>query len=100
MLANRPDIVREDYMNELCVLQDDVPPFPDNQVRLLGGQQGAGHGCWGCGRGVMTILHGDMSPFPCNQPLAVNNFRHDATAPWPLTSVSLPALPLPSRPFR
>ncbi|GAB2222968.1 hypothetical protein Droror1_Dr00017101 [Drosera rotundifolia] len=31
VLANRPDIVREDYMNELCVLQDDVPPF-SNQV--------------------------------------------------------------------
>ncbi|GLI61835.1 hypothetical protein VaNZ11_004341 [Volvox africanus] len=30
VLANRPDIVREDYMNELCVLQDDVPPFPDS----------------------------------------------------------------------
>eukprot|EP01024_Parvocaulis_polyphysoides_P056097 TRINITY_DN5847_c2_g1_i2.p1 TRINITY_DN5847_c2_g1~~TRINITY_DN5847_c2_g1_i2.p1 ORF type:complete len:630 (-),score=81.06 TRINITY_DN5847_c2_g1_i2:444-2333(-) len=29
VLANRPDIVREDYMNELCTLQDDVPPFPD-----------------------------------------------------------------------
>ena len=27
VLANRPDIVREDYMNELVVLQDDVPPF-------------------------------------------------------------------------
>ncbi|KAM5565349.1 protein ACTIVITY OF BC1 COMPLEX KINASE 1, chloroplastic [Rosa sericea] len=27
----RPDIIREDYMNELCILQDDVPPFP-NQV--------------------------------------------------------------------
>lgn len=34
VLANRPDIVREDYMNELCVLQDDVPPFPDEQVRV------------------------------------------------------------------
>lgn len=33
MLANRPDIVREDYMNELCVLQDDVPPFSDDEVR-------------------------------------------------------------------
>ena len=32
VLANRPDIVREDYMNELCVLQDDVPPFSDDQV--------------------------------------------------------------------
>ena len=32
VLANRPDIMREDYMNELCVLQDDVPPFPDEQV--------------------------------------------------------------------
>eukprot|EP00850_Spirogloea_muscicola_P005063 SM000022S07277 [mRNA] locus=s22:935488:939496:+ [translate_table: standard] len=27
VLANRPDIVREDFMNELCVLQDDVPAF-------------------------------------------------------------------------
>ncbi len=33
VLANRPDIMREDYMNELCVLQDDVPSFPDAQVR-------------------------------------------------------------------
>lgn len=32
VLANRPDIVREDFMNELCVLQDDVPPFPDEQA--------------------------------------------------------------------
>ncbi|KAL6763578.1 ABC1 family-domain-containing protein [Haematococcus lacustris] len=32
VLANRPDIVREDYMNELCVLQDDVPSFPDAQA--------------------------------------------------------------------
>ncbi|KAI3797334.1 hypothetical protein L1987_32590 [Smallanthus sonchifolius] len=31
VLANKPDIIREDYMNELCILQDDVPPFP-NQV--------------------------------------------------------------------
>lgn len=31
VLANRPDIIREDYMNELCILQDDVPSFP-NQV--------------------------------------------------------------------
>ncbi|KAF3321686.1 aarF domain-containing protein kinase [Carex littledalei] len=28
VLANRPDIIREDYMNELCILQDDVPSFP------------------------------------------------------------------------
>ena len=28
VLANRPDIIREDYMNELCILQDDVPAFP------------------------------------------------------------------------
>ncbi|GAV77893.1 LOW QUALITY PROTEIN: GTP_EFTU domain-containing protein/ABC1 domain-containing protein/GTP_EFTU_D3 domain-containing protein/GTP_EFTU_D2 domain-containing protein [Cephalotus follicularis] len=33
VLANRPDIIREDYMNELCILQDDVPPFP-NQVKV------------------------------------------------------------------
>lgn len=26
MLANRPDIVREDYMNELCTLQVRLPP--------------------------------------------------------------------------
>lgn len=31
VLANRPDIIREDYMNELCILQDDVPSFA-NQV--------------------------------------------------------------------
>ena len=29
VLASRPDILREDYMEELCVLQDDVPSFPD-----------------------------------------------------------------------
>lgn len=33
VLASRPDIIREDYMNELCTLQDDVPPFPDEQVQ-------------------------------------------------------------------
>ena len=36
VLASRPDIVREDYMDELCVLQDDVPPFSDVQVCTLG----------------------------------------------------------------
>lgn len=30
VLANRPDIIRQDYMDELCVLQDDVPSFPDD----------------------------------------------------------------------
>lgn len=34
VLANRPDIIREDYMNELCILQDDVPPFP-NRVEIF-----------------------------------------------------------------
>ncbi|CAM8898651.1 unnamed protein product [Rhodiola kirilowii] len=29
VLANRPDIIRADYMNELCILQDDVPSFPN-----------------------------------------------------------------------
>ncbi len=43
MLANRPDIMREDYMNELCVLQDDVPSFPDDQVRW-GAEEGRGRG--------------------------------------------------------
>ncbi|KAI8109566.1 hypothetical protein M9434_000848 [Picochlorum sp. BPE23] len=32
VLANRPDILREDYMNELIVLQDDVPPFSDEEA--------------------------------------------------------------------
>ncbi len=32
VLANRPDIVQEDYMNELCTLQDDVPAFA-NKVK-------------------------------------------------------------------
>ncbi|CAM6086368.1 unnamed protein product [Calypogeia fissa] len=32
VLANRPDIVREDYMNELCTLQDDVPAFPSEEA--------------------------------------------------------------------
>ncbi|CAI7867661.1 unnamed protein product [Closterium sp. NIES-54] len=35
VLANRPDIIREDYMNELCILQDDVPAFPTQLRRLL-----------------------------------------------------------------
>lgn len=39
VLANRPDIVRQDYMNELCVLQDDVPSFPDAEAfAILEGQ--------------------------------------------------------------
>ena len=24
--------MREDYMEELCILQDDVPPFPDTEA--------------------------------------------------------------------
>ena len=32
LLANRPDVVRADYMEELCVLQDDVPSFPDEEA--------------------------------------------------------------------
>eukprot|EP00898_Chlorokybus_atmophyticus_P004037 jgi/Chlat1/4634/Chrsp3S05594 len=32
VLANRPDIIRDDYMNELCRLQDDVPAFPSRQA--------------------------------------------------------------------
>ncbi len=35
MLASRPDIVRADYMEELCTLQDDVPSFPDDIVSIL-----------------------------------------------------------------
>jgi hypothetical protein len=32
-LGNRPDLVRADYMDELCALQDRVPPF-DNSVAM------------------------------------------------------------------
>lgn len=35
VLANRPDIVREDFMNELCILQDDVPSFPDADAFVI-----------------------------------------------------------------
>ena len=41
VLANRPDIMRQYYMNELCVLQDDVPPFSDEVAfQLLESQLG------------------------------------------------------------
>ena len=41
VLANRPDIMRQDYMNELCVLQDDVPPFSDEAAfQILESQLG------------------------------------------------------------
>ncbi|KAL3702344.1 hypothetical protein R1sor_020366 [Riccia sorocarpa] len=41
VLANRPDIVREDYMNELCTLQDDVPSFPDEEAfKIIEGEAG------------------------------------------------------------
>jgi predicted unusual protein kinase regulating ubiquinone biosynthesis (AarF/ABC1/UbiB family) len=32
VLANRPDIVRSDYMVELCELQDNVPAFPNSEA--------------------------------------------------------------------
>ena len=32
VLANRPDIVRADYMAELCALQDNVPAFPNEEA--------------------------------------------------------------------
>ena len=32
VLANRPDIVRADYMEQLCKLQDDVPAFPSEHA--------------------------------------------------------------------
>jgi len=32
VLANRPDIVRADYMEQLTKLQDDVPPFPNSKA--------------------------------------------------------------------
>ena len=42
VLANRPDIMRQDYMNELCVLQDDVPPFSDAEAFAILESQLAG----------------------------------------------------------
>jgi predicted unusual protein kinase regulating ubiquinone biosynthesis (AarF/ABC1/UbiB family) len=35
VLANRPDLMRADYMNELVILQDDVPAFPTEQARRI-----------------------------------------------------------------
>ena len=34
-LANRPDIVREDYMQELCLLQDQVPFFDNEEAMAI-----------------------------------------------------------------
>lgn len=40
-LANRPDIVRDDYMEELEALQDKVPPFPTEEaMRILAAELG------------------------------------------------------------
>ena len=35
VLANRPDIVRADYMEQLCKLQDDVPAFPSDEAFVI-----------------------------------------------------------------
>ncbi|KAK3263025.1 hypothetical protein CYMTET_28147 [Cymbomonas tetramitiformis] len=35
VLANRPDIVRDDYMTELFQLQDNVPAFPNDEAKAL-----------------------------------------------------------------
>lgn len=32
VLANRPDVLRADYMTELCILQDNVPAFPNQEA--------------------------------------------------------------------
>ncbi|CAK9013834.1 unnamed protein product [Durusdinium trenchii] len=34
-LANRPDIIRDDYMAELEALQDKVPPFPSSEAMSI-----------------------------------------------------------------
>jgi len=34
-LANRPDLVQPDFMDELTSLQDQVPPFPDAEARRI-----------------------------------------------------------------
>uniref|UniRef100_A0A7S0R3S3 Protein kinase domain-containing protein n=1 Tax=Pyramimonas obovata TaxID=1411642 RepID=A0A7S0R3S3_9CHLO len=35
VLANRPDVLRADYMNELVILQDDVPAFPNEEAMSI-----------------------------------------------------------------
>ena len=35
VLANRPDIVRADFMDELTILQDDVPPFSNEEAYAI-----------------------------------------------------------------
>ncbi|CAI5475372.1 unnamed protein product [Closterium sp. Yama58-4] len=62
VLANRPDIIREDYMNELCILQDDVPAFP-TQVSLPAPTQFtqvAGESCLLCRLGPSFIKLGQV----------------------------------------
>lgn len=80
VLANRPDIVREDYMNELCVLQDDVPPFPDEQASawcpsavLKRGAGGHPHSIlaglgWGAGQIPPFLSPHFASPTPSSSP--------------------------------
>lgn len=42
VLANRPDVVRADYMQELTILQDDVPAFPNAEAfQIIETQLGA-----------------------------------------------------------
>lgn len=54
-LANRPDIVRDDYMAELEELQDSVPPFPTPEAMAIMREE--------LGRDPATVF-ADLSPEP------------------------------------
>lgn len=55
VLANRPDIIRADYMEELTKLQDQVPPFPS---KIAFEMMEAGLGC------PPSELFDDITPEP------------------------------------
>ena len=55
VLANRPDIVRADYMEQLTKLQDDVPAFPSEQAFKIMEQE--------LGRPVSEV-YSEISPEP------------------------------------
>lgn len=42
----RPDVAPPEYLRELEKLQDQIPPFCNDQVRLTLGRQQAGYGVW------------------------------------------------------
>lgn len=55
VLANRPDIVRADYMEQLCKLQDDVPAFPSDEAFVIMASE--------LGRPISEVFS-EISPLP------------------------------------